>query len=92
MNDAVRLEKSLLIDYLKEFENYCLGKTDRKSYLTLQERRACKLWELCPDQQIYHLMQAAALIRCGKLQEGEEILKKYEKKRVLQFRNTDFRA
>lgn len=92
MNDAVRLEKSLLIDYLKEFENYCLGKTDRKSYLTLQERRACKLWELCPDQQIYHLMQAAALIRCGKLQEGEEILKKYEKNRVLQFRNTDFRA
>ena len=92
MNDAVRLEKSLLIDYLKEFENYCLGKTDRKSYLTLQERRACKLWELCPDQQIYHLMQAAALIRCGKLQEGEEILKKYEKNRVLQFRNPDFRA
>ena len=92
MNDAVRLEKSLVVDYLKELENYCLGKTDRKSYLTLQERRACKLWELCPDQQIYHLMQAAALIRCGKLQEGEEILKKYEKNRVLQFRNPDFRA
>lgn len=92
MNDAVRLEKSLVVDYLKELENYCLGKTDRKSYLTLQERRACKLWELCPDQPVYHLMQAAALIRCGKLQEGEAILKKYEKNRVLQFRNPEFRA
>lgn len=89
---TVRLEKSLLMDYMKEYENYCLGKTEPKAYLTLQEKRVLKLRVLCPDNQVYHLMQAAALIRCGKLQEGEDLLKKYEKNRVLQFRNPTFRA
>lgn len=85
-------EKGLVVDYLKEFENFTFGKTDAKSYLDRQQKRAQKLFEMHPDEQIYHLMQAAALIRVGKKEEGEAILKKYEKNHALQFRNTEFRA
>lgn len=92
MNHESILEKSLMIDYLKEFENYCFGKTDGKTYFERQMRRAEKLWELCPENQLYHLMQAAVLIRAGKKDEGEIILKKYERNHMLQFRNPDFRA
>lgn len=90
-NESV-LEKGLLVDYLKEFENYCFGKTDNKSYYERNMRRAEKLWELCPENPLYHLMQAAVLIRIGKNEEGEKILKKYEKNHALQFRNAAFRA
>ncbi len=86
------MNKALIVDYLKDFEYFYFGKTDAKSYLDRQSRRAEKLMELYPDQQIYHLMQAAALIRVGKKEEGEAILKKYERNHVLQFRNTEFRA
>lgn len=92
MNNEAILEKGLIVDYLKEFEYYCFGKTDAKSYYDRNLRRAEKLWELCPDNQLYHLMQAAVLIRAGKKEEGEKILKKYERNHVLQFRNADFRA
>ena len=92
MNKENNLERSLVVDYLKEFENYYLGKTDRNSYFERQMRRAGKLCELYPDNQNYHLMQAAALIRDGKKTEGESILKKYERNHVLQFRNPEFRA
>ena len=86
------LEKSLIIDYLKEYEYFCFGKADNRSYLEKQMKRAEKLWEMCPENQLYHLMQAAALIRVGKKEEGESILKKYERNHVLQFRNAPFRA
>ena len=93
MDDRVRiLEKGLIIDYFKEFELFCFGKVDAKTYLDRQLRRAEKLWELVPDNPLYHLMQAAALIRVGKKEEGEGILKKYERNHVLQFRNPQFRA
>lgn len=92
MNEMTRLEKSLLVDYLKEFENYCLGKTDNRSYLSGQEKRVSKLKEIGSELHDCHLMEAAALIRCDKKQEGESLLKKYEKNRILQFRNPDFRA
>ena len=67
------LEKGLIVDYLKEFEKFYLGKADSKSYLDRQMRRAEKLWEMFPENQLYHLMQAAALIRAGKKEEGEAI-------------------
>ena len=86
------LEKSLIIDYLKEYEYFCFGKADNRSYLEKQMKRAEKLWEMCPENQLYHLMQAAALIRVGKKEEGESILKKYERNHVLHFRNAPFRA
>ena len=86
------LEKGLIVDYLKEFEKFYLGKADSKSYLDRQMRRAEKLWEMFPENQLYHLMQAAALIRAGKKEEGEAILKKYERNHILQFRNSEFRA
>ncbi|MBR4138526.1 MAG: hypothetical protein IKT88_01015 [Lachnospiraceae bacterium] len=93
MNDKVHiLEKGLIVDYLKEFELFCFGKVDPKTYLDRQVRRAEKLWEMFPDNPMYHLMQAAALIRVGKKEEGEGILKKYERNHVLQFRNPQFRA
>ena len=92
MSIEVILKKSLIVDYLKEFEYYCFGKTDAKDYFERNLRRAEKLWELCPDDQLYHLMQAAVLIRAGKKEEGEKILKKYEKNPTLQFRNPEFRA
>lgn len=53
------LEKSLIIDYLKEYEYFCFGKADNRSYLEKQMKRAEKLWEMCPENQLYHLMQAA---------------------------------
>ena len=86
------LIKGLLIDYLKEFEYFSFGKTDAKSYLDLNLHRAEKLMELCPENPLYHLMQAAVYIRVGKKEDGERILKKYEKNHVLQFRNAEFRA
>ena len=86
------LEKGLIIDYLKEFEYFSFGKTDAKSYLDRNLRRAEKLFELCPENPLYHLMQAAVLIRVGKKAEGESILKKYERNHILQFRNLEFRA
>ena len=93
MDDRVRvLEKGLIVDYLKEFEMFCFGKVDAKTYLDRQLRRAEKLWELFPDNPMYHLMQAAAYIRVGKKEEGEAILKKYERNHVLQFKNAPFRA
>lgn len=92
MNKESILEKSLIVDYLKEFEFYCFGKTDAKTYFERNMRRAEKLWELCPDNQLYHLMQAAVYIRAGKNEEGERILKKYERNPALQFRNAPFRA
>lgn len=92
MNKRSTQERSLIADYLKEYENYCFGKVDTRSYADRNLRRAEKLWELCPDQQLYHLMQAAVLIRVGKKEEGEAILKKYERNHVLQFRNPEFRA
>lgn len=92
MNRDNILEKGLIIDYLKEFEYFSFGKTDAKSYLERQVRRAEKLMELYPDNPLYHLLQAAALIRVGKKEEGESILKKYERNHVLQFRNPEFRA
>lgn len=85
-------ERSLIAEYLKEFENFCFGKIDARTYADRNLARAEKLWELCPDQQLYHLMQAAVLIRVGKKDEGEAILKKYERNHVLQFRNPEFRA
>ena len=71
MNKETILEKNLIIDYLKEFEYYCFGKTDIKTYAERNMRRAEKLWELYPENQLYHLMQAAVLIRSGKKEEGE---------------------
>ena len=92
MNKETILEKNLIIDYLKEFEYYCFGKTDIKTYAERNMRRAEKLWELYPENQLYHLMQAAVLIRSGKKEDGEKILKKYERNHALQFRNAPFRA
>lgn len=92
MNKSGTQERSLIAGYLKEYENFCFGKVDARSYADRNLRRAEKLWELCPEQQVYHLMQAAVLIRVGKKEEGEAILKKYERNRVLQFRNPEFRA
>ncbi len=92
MKHETAFEKSLVVDYLKEFENFTFGKTDVKSYLDRQQKRAQKLFEMHPDDQLYHLMQAAALIRVGKKDEGEAILKKYERNHALQFRNAEFRA
>ena len=86
------LIKGLVIDYLKEFEYFSFGKTDAKSYLDLNLHRTEKLVELCPENPLYHLMQAAVYIRVGKKEDGERILKKYEKNHVLQFRNAEFRA
>lgn len=86
------LEKSLVVDYLKEFEAYCLEKTDKKSCVEKNLRRSRKLQELSPENPLYHLMEAAAFIRGGKTEEGELILKKYEKNPALQFRNAEFRA
>lgn len=92
MNKEKVLEKSLIADYLKEYEYYSFEKTDLRSYADRNLKRAEKLWELHPEQQLYHLMQAAVLIRVGKKEEAEKILKKYEKNHVLQFRNAEFRA
>lgn len=92
MDNANILEKGLIVDYLKDFEKFYLGKADAKGYVDRQVRRAERLWEMFPDNQLYHLMQAAALIRAGKKEEGERILKKYERNHVLQFRNSEFRA
>lgn len=85
-------EKSLIVGYLKEYENYCFGKTDAKTYFDRNLQRAGKLWELRPEYQLYDLMQAAVFIRAGKKEEGEKILKKYEHNRALQFKDADFRA
>lgn len=92
MNHETILEKNLIVDFLKDFENYCLGKIDERSCLERQMHRAEKLRERCPENQLYHLMQAAVLIRAGRAEEGESILKKYERNHALQFRNADFRA
>ena len=92
MNKESVLEKNLIIDYLKEFEYYCFKKTDLKTYAERNKKRAEQLWELCPDNQLYHLMQAAVLIRVGKNEDAEKILKKYERNPALQFRNAPFRA
>ena len=92
MNKETILEKGLIVDYLKEFEYYCFGKIDPKTYFERNMRKAEKLWELYPDNQLYHLMQAAVYIRAGKKEEGERILKKYERNPALQFRNAPFRA
>lgn len=92
MNMENVLEKGLIIDYLKEFEYFCFGKTDVKSYQERNLYRAEKLMELCPEQPLYQLMQAAVFIRVGKREEGERILKKYEHNHMLQFRNPAFRA
>ena len=92
MNKSSAQERSLIAGYLKEYENYCFGKIDARSYADRNLRRAEKLWELYPEQQLYHLMQAAVLIRVGKKEEGEAILKKYERNHILQFRNPEFRA
>lgn len=86
------LEKGLIVDYLKEFEYYCFGKTDMKTYFERNMKRAERLWEICPENQLYHLMQAAVFIKAGKKEEGEKILKKYERNPALQFRNAAFRA
>ena len=92
MSDKKQLEKGLIIDYLKEFELYSFGKVDARSYYERNLNRAEKLFEICPENPTYHLMQAAALIRNGKKEEGEKILKKYEKNHVLHFKNAEFRA
>lgn len=92
MSDVKKLEMGLIVDYLKEYELYCFGKTDAKSYYERNFKRAQKLIELCPENPLYQLMQAAALIRYGKKEDGEKILKKYERNHVLQFRNPEFRA
>lgn len=92
MNKMTAAERSLIADYLKEYENYCFQKTEKKQYLTENLIRAEKLYALCPEQPVYHLMCAAMLIYAGKADEGEEILKKYERNHVLQFKNQDFRA
>ncbi len=92
MNKEKIVENGLIVDYLKDFENYYFGKTDLKSYTERQIKRANKLCELSPEHQIYHLLEAAALIRADKKEEGEAILKKYERNHVLQFRNPEFRA
>lgn len=92
MDNMSILEKGLIIDYLKEFEYFSFGKSDIKTYYDRNLRRAEKLWELCPENPLYHLMQAAVLIRAGKNDDGERILKKYERNPALQFRNADFRA
>ena len=92
MNNEKVLEKSLIADYLKEYEYYSFEKTDLRSYAERNLKRAEKLWELHPEQQLYHLMQAAVLIRVDKKEEAEKILKKYEKNHALQFRNAEFRA
>ncbi len=92
MDKMSNLEKSLVADYLKEYENLCLGKTEIRDYADGQMRRAQKLWELCPENPLYHLMQAAVLIRTDKKEAGEQILKKYERNHALQFRNPEFRA
>lgn len=92
MNDRTLLKKSLLIGYLKEFEYLCLDKIDKKTYFQQNIRRSEKLRELCPENPLYHLMEAAVMIRCGKREAGEEILKKYERNPALQFRNAEFRA
>lgn len=92
MKNRSVLEKSLIVDYLKEFEDYCLEKTEVKSYVDRNLRKVQKLRELSPEEPLYHLMKAAVLIRGGKMEEGEAILKKYERNPALQFRNVDFRA
>ena len=79
MNNEKVMEKSLIADYLKDYEYYSFEKTDLRSYAERNLKRAEKLWELHPEQQLYHLMQAAVLIRVGKKEEAEKILKKYEK-------------
>lgn len=92
MNERSVLERSLIVDYLKEFERYCFEKTDKKSYVDKNLRIAEKLREAAPDNPSYHLMEAAVLIRGEKKEEAEAILKKYERNPALQFRNADFRA
>lgn len=92
MNEMTALERGLIADYMKEYENYRFGKTGKAQYQTQNMRRAEKLWELNPEQPIYHLMCAAMLICAGKTEEGERILKKYEHNHGLQFRNPQFRA
>lgn len=92
MNDIKKLEKGLIVDYLKEYELYSFGKVDARSYYEHNFKRAEKLFEICPENPTYHLMQAAALIRIGKKDDGERILKRYEKNHVLHFKNAEFRA
>lgn len=92
MNVEERFEKSLLVDYLKEYERFCLGKTDAKYYCQTNLRTAEKLRECHPENPVYHLMEAAVLLHGGKKEEAEKILKKYEKNHALQFRNAEFRA
>lgn len=92
MNREAVLEKGLLVDYLKEYELYCFGKTDTRSYYERNLRRAEKLSELRPENPHYHLMQAAVYMRVGKKEESEKILKRYERNHILQFKNPEFRA
>ena len=92
MNRDLLTEKNLLVDYLKEFENYSFGKSQGQSFFDRQRQRAEKLYKLCPEQPLYHLMQAAVLLRMDQKDEAEKILKRYEKNHVLQFRNAEFRA
>lgn len=92
MSEEKKLERSLIADYLKEYEYFCFGKMDAKTYEKRNLGRAEKLFELCPERPTYHLMQAAVLICRGKMEAAEIILKKYEKNRILQFRNPEFRA
>lgn len=92
MNKRSDREKSLIVDYLKEFERYCLEQTDKKSYFDNNLRRVEKLKEISPENPYYYLMEAAVLIRAGRVDKAEAILKKYERNPALQFRDADFRA
>lgn len=92
MNRDLLTEKNLLVDYLKEFENYSFERSQGQSFFDRQLQRAEKLYKLCPEQPLYHLMQAAVLLRMDQKDEAEKILKRYEKNHVLQFRNAEFRA
>lgn len=92
MDKMTAAERALIAEYLKEYENYRLKKTEKTQYLAANQFRAEKLYALCPEQPVYHLMCAAMCIYAGKADEGEKILKKYERNHVLQFKNQDFRA
>ena len=92
MYEDKKLKKSLLTDFLKEYENFCFGKIDVKSYAASNLRTAERLVELCPEEPIYQLMVVSVLLSRGKKEEAETILKKYERNHILQFRNPEFRA
>ena len=74
MNKESVQERSLIADYLKEFENYCFGKTDARTYAARNLKRAETLWELHPEQQLYHLMQGMLL--CKTVMETNILLEK----------------